>query len=105
MSFADQLAATPLQIRCFALVGQFLSHWAALEATINNAIQTAYQITSEQAAVLTQNMQLRDKINVLRTVCHLCVGAGLRPLQEPIGRDFRVCGASQYAGPYLLSSR
>src|SRR5262245_57211145 len=73
MSIADQLAATPPQIRCFALVGQFLSPWAALEAAINNAIQTALQIASVQAVVITHNMQLRDKINVLRTVCDQCV--------------------------------
>jgi hypothetical protein len=73
MSIADQLAATPPQIRCFALVGQFLNQWAALEATINNAIQTAFQITSIQEVVITRNMQFRDKINVLRTVCDLCV--------------------------------
>ena len=46
MSIADPLAATPPQIRCFALVGQFLSHWAALEATINSLIQTAFSLTA-----------------------------------------------------------
>ena len=61
------------QIRCFALIGQFLSHWAALEATINSAIQTAFSITAIQEVVLTRNMQSRDKTNVLRTVCDLCV--------------------------------
>lgn len=40
---------------------------------MNNALQVALQITSVQAAVLTKNMQLRDKINVLRTVTDQCV--------------------------------
>ena len=73
MSIADQLAATPPEIHCFSLVGQFLSHWAALEATINSAFQTAFGLTAIQEVVLTRNMQFRDKTNVLRTVCDLSV--------------------------------
>jgi hypothetical protein len=69
----DQLAQTPHEIRCFALVGQFLHHWAALEATLNNAIETAFGLKAIQGVVLTKNIQLRDKIHILRTITDMSV--------------------------------
>ena len=73
MSTADQLAAIPPEIRCFALVGQLLSHWAELEATLDVAIQTAFQLDQDQTARMTKIMRLRDKIRVLHGACESCI--------------------------------
>ncbi|MET1415920.1 hypothetical protein ABVF61_26855 [Roseibium sp. HPY-6] len=52
--------------RCFTLVGQFLWHWAYLEASINDAIATALELGHPQRYIVTKNIQFRDKIKTLK---------------------------------------
>lgn len=70
MSFADQLAATPPQIRYLALVGQFMEYWAALETTINHAIEHAFGLNMTQAAILIPDIAVSKKIQMLKTLAH-----------------------------------
>ena len=55
-------------LRCVALVGRFLQQWSALEAALNTTIQTMLKLTSLQGAIVTKNMSLRDKINVVKSI-------------------------------------
>jgi hypothetical protein len=73
MAFAHQLAAVPHSIRYLALVGQFMAQWAALEATINHAIERAFGHTTTQGAILTPDMPFLKKIHILRTATDECV--------------------------------
>jgi hypothetical protein len=68
MPLADPLAATPPEIRTYALVGQFLFHWAGLEATLSDAVERAFGLTAIQGVVLTSNVWLEAKVRILRTV-------------------------------------
>jgi len=59
------------RIRCVALSGYFLQYWSVLESNINNAIERGLDLTMLQGAVLTKNIQFRDKINILKTLVDL----------------------------------
>jgi len=52
------------------LVGRFLQVWAAMESELSEAIATAFRLDAAQAAIVTSNISLRDKIHILRTVVH-----------------------------------
>lgn len=54
-------------LRCYQLVGQFMQQWALLEATLKDAVEKALKLTVVQAVIITNNIQLRDKIRILRT--------------------------------------
>jgi hypothetical protein len=58
-------------LRCLALVGRFLQSWSGLEGNLNGTIQVALGLDVLQAAMLANNMQLRDKINFLRSTISL----------------------------------
>lgn len=58
-------------LRAVALVGQYLQRWSSLESSLNEAIGRAFGLTAVQEAIITRNMQLRDKLNVLKTVIAL----------------------------------
>lgn len=51
-----------------ANVGRFLFNWAALEQSLHEAIETAFSLNPLCGAILVNNMQLRDKINILKTI-------------------------------------
>lgn len=53
--------------RTYALVGRFLQYWALMEHEINKAIAQVLDLTSLQRAITCSNMNLRDKIHVLKT--------------------------------------
>jgi hypothetical protein len=71
---ADQLAATPPQIRYLALVGLFLEHWAALESTMNHAIERGFGLTMTQSAILLPDIPVSKKIQILKTLAHDSLG-------------------------------
>jgi hypothetical protein len=56
------------QTRCFALVGQFLHEWSNLELCIHDAIGSALKLNDLTRFIICANMQLRDKLNFLRTI-------------------------------------
>lgn len=56
---------------CVALVGQFLHEWSFLEYEMEQAIGAALGLSSIQRLMITKNMQLRDKINLLKTVAYM----------------------------------
>lgn len=49
-------------------VGRFMSAWAFLESELNAGIRTLSGLGSMESAIITANMQVRDKINALRTL-------------------------------------
>jgi hypothetical protein len=67
----EAVAKLEPSIRCVALVGYFLQVWATLESTLNRAIVDALDLTEIQGAIVTKNIQLRDKINILKTLIDL----------------------------------
>jgi hypothetical protein len=67
----SHLKELPHDIRCLALVGDFLQRWGNLESTLNYVMQTALQLSPLQGAVLSKNVQMRDKIHICKTVIDL----------------------------------
>src|SRR5882757_6550613 len=55
------------EIRSFALVGQFLQRWALTERELHNCIREALDLSNINTLIVTKNIQLRDKINILNT--------------------------------------
>jgi hypothetical protein len=55
------------ETRAYALIGQFLKRWSNLEQQIHEAIGAALGLDETRRYILCANLQLRDKINVLRT--------------------------------------
>jgi hypothetical protein len=53
------------------LVGRFLYHWGTMEFEVNRAIGKVLKLDAAQTWIVARNMQLRDKLNVLRTVTNL----------------------------------
>ncbi len=56
------------EVRCFALVGQFLHAWSKMEGALHNAIGSALSIETTKLQILIANLGFRDKINVIRTL-------------------------------------
>jgi hypothetical protein len=50
------------QMRCFALVGQFLRAWAKLEQSLENAIGAAVTKNPKLQAQLTHNLDFTAKL-------------------------------------------
>jgi len=55
----------------FAYVGRFLWHWASLERELRRALQASLELGALQSSILSANVQLRDKLNILKTVLDL----------------------------------
>jgi hypothetical protein len=60
--------------RCCTFVGEFLQHWAFMEAELRDTLQKALGLNNIQGYTLASNIQLRDKISILRTAAYLSVG-------------------------------
>ena len=56
--------------RAIALVGRFLQSWAFMEEGLHAAIAKALNLNQLQRYIVTANIQLRDKIHILRTLLH-----------------------------------
>jgi len=56
------------EIRCYALVGQFLRAWSVMEGSLHNAIGTALSVETTKLQILCANMRFRDKIHILKTL-------------------------------------
>ena len=56
------------EIRAYALIGQFLKCWSDLEQQIHEAIGAALGLDETRRYILCANLQLKDKVNVLRTL-------------------------------------
>lgn len=55
-------------MRCYALVGYYLSKWALMESKLNSTVYRALGLTVLQGAIVTHNVQLRDKINIAKSI-------------------------------------
>ena len=53
--------------RSFQLVGEFMWHWASLEAVLNRGVTKLLSLGILEGAILTANLQVRDKIHIIRT--------------------------------------
>jgi hypothetical protein len=56
------------ETRAYALIGQFLKRWSDLEQQIHEAIGAALRLDETRRYILCANLQLKDKVNVLRTL-------------------------------------
>jgi hypothetical protein len=56
------------ETRTVSLVGYFLQFWSVLESNLNHAIEHALDLKMVQGAIVTKNIQLRDKIHMLKTL-------------------------------------
>jgi hypothetical protein len=60
----------------FALIGEFMFHWAVLESEINRSIHQLLNLDGPTGYITTANMGLRDKLNLVRTLLHFyCNGS------------------------------
>jgi hypothetical protein len=70
----DGLEHTPETIRAFTLVGEFMSHWALLENELNRGVHKLCRLSGLEAAVVTANMGVHDRIHTVRTMLALAHG-------------------------------
>lgn len=56
------------ETRCYALVGQFLQAWSAMELSLREVIGAALKIESVQLQIIYANLGFRDKTTILRTL-------------------------------------
>ena len=56
------------ETRCIALVGEFLRRWSNLESAMHDALASAMKLDDTMRLILSANVQLRDKIHILRTI-------------------------------------
>ncbi len=56
------------ETRAYALVGQFLQAWSAMELALRDAIGAALKIEPVKLQIIYANLRFRDKINILRTL-------------------------------------
>jgi hypothetical protein len=68
MSYLEDI---PLGLRCRVFVGGFLQKWAFMEADLRHALQNGLGLDPVQAAIVAANIQLRDKIGIVRTISQL----------------------------------
>lgn len=54
-----------------ANVGRFLFNWAALEQKLADALEIGLKLDPIGVAILVGNTQLRDKLNILKTLAHV----------------------------------
>ena len=69
----DQKAflALPPATRACALVGAYLRSWAIMEAQLNRTLGRALGLSNLQTVVVTRNVQLRDKLHMVKTLLNL----------------------------------
>jgi hypothetical protein len=58
------------QDAAFALVGEFLFHWAGVESTITEGIADLLQLPEPQADIILANVSFRDKTSMAKTLIH-----------------------------------
>lgn len=56
------------ETRAFALVGQFLHRWAAMESELNQCIRTSFKLTPTMNHIICGNFTVYDKLTILRTI-------------------------------------
>jgi hypothetical protein len=54
--------------RAQAHVGRFLWHWALLEGELRRALRRALNLSDLEVRIIASNVQLRAKIDIIRTV-------------------------------------
>jgi hypothetical protein len=59
------------ETRSYALVGQFLKRWSQLQDEIHEAIGAALNLDETKRYILCANLQLRDKLHILRTLVNV----------------------------------
>ena len=71
MEKAPSLHELPPHIRARALVGYYLQSWAYMEADLNEAVGDALGLSNLQRTIVCKNMQLSNKLHVLKCVLTL----------------------------------
>jgi hypothetical protein len=56
------------EARAYALIGRFLQMWSLMECELNDAIGEALDLSSMQTEILCNNIQLRNRLHILRTL-------------------------------------
>lgn len=70
------LSKLPPRVRCLCLVGSYLQFWATMEARLNEALYSALGVDSLPGTVVARNIQLRDKLNILRALISIAPLSG-----------------------------
>lgn len=65
--------ALPPDMRAFALVGYYLSHWASMEFALEGAIGKSLQLGPLQQTIVARNLPFGNKIKVLRTLANIAM--------------------------------
>ena len=68
MADQDAFRALPPEIRAMALAGHYLQSFALMESALNSTIGAALKLDGIQTLIVCKNIQLRDKIKILRTL-------------------------------------
>lgn len=55
----------------YQLVGEFMWHWSTLERALDRAVASVLSLSLLEAAIVTANLQVRDKIHTARTAIDL----------------------------------
>lgn len=61
-------------MRSLALVGGYLQHWAMMEMRLNDLLGKVLGLEKLAALVVSKNIQLRDKIKIVRTTIDMHYG-------------------------------
>lgn len=61
----------PQSLRAHALVGSYLQSWAFMEGNLDEAVGIALGLSSLSGAIVCKNIQLRDKIYILKSIIRL----------------------------------
>ena len=77
------------EIRCFALVGEFLRAWSLMEASLHDAIGAALNIEGLKIRILCANMRFRDKLHVIASLVDVAHGAFLEHERKEIRKKLR----------------
>lgn len=66
MASLDEFKALPIRMRSYALVGRYLQCWAFMEGKLNDALGKVLGIEGLKLLVVVRNIQLRDKIHIVK---------------------------------------
>ena len=66
--FSLDLINSDPQKLSYLMVGRFLRQYSLLESAINDCIAAGLRLDSQQAAIVTANIQMRDKIHVIKSL-------------------------------------
>jgi len=68
---SDAFRSLDPDTKALVLVGQYLQNWALMESLLNTCIAKVLRLDTLQGLIVCKNVQLRDKIHILKTASAL----------------------------------